>query len=174
MNETVYIEHPWKIKDITTGFKYHLKSTTTFKIMFTLSRILALLRICSLILEYVIPVRFDFAILIDIAAIVAFLFPDRIFIYLCSYSYKNKNYESKPMEWEISSEEIIYRMINLFETKMSWDLIQGVLDTPECFLIYPHKQMFYWLPKYAFKSEEDIAQFVYIAQDKVKNWQQIK
>ena len=78
------------------------------------------------------------------------------------------------MEWEISNENIVYRMINLFETKMSWDLIQGVLDTPESFLIYPQEQMFYWLPKHAFENEEDIAQFVYLAKDKVKSWQEIK
>jgi len=174
MNKTVYIEHTWKIKDISRGFKYHLQSTPTFKFLFILARILAALIILLIILRYIIPWRFEWAIIIDIAEIIACLFIKQIFIYLFSYSYKKKGYENKPMEWEISSDEIVYRMINLFETKMSWDLIQGVLDTPDCFLIYPHEQMFYWLPKYAFKSEEDIAQFAFIAQDKVKNWQKIK
>ena len=78
------------------------------------------------------------------------------------------------MEWEISNGKIISRMINLYETKMSWNLRQRILDTPECFLIYPQEHMFYWMPKYAFKSDEDIAQFAFMSQNKVKNWQQIK
>ena len=174
MNETIYAKHLWKIKDISIAFKYHLQSTPRCKFLFILARILAALIILLILIKYIIPVRFELAILIDIAEIIACLFLKHILIYLFSYSYRNKKYENKQIQWEISSDEIIYRMINLFETKMNWDLIQGVLDTPECFLIYPHKQMFYWLPKYAFKSEEDIAQFVYIAQNKVKDWQHIK
>jgi|GEM_PF-2494520 len=174
MNQAIYLQHPWKIKDITTGFKYHLQSTPTFRFLFILARILAALITLIVIIKYVIPLRFELAIIIDISEIIACLFIKRIFIYIFSYSYRKKKYENKQMEWEIGNDEIIYRMINLFETKMSWELIQGVLDTPECFLIYPQEQMFYWLPKYAFKSDEDIAQFTYLAQDKVKNWQQIK
>lgn len=175
MNETIYIEHPWKIKDISTGFKYHLKSTTTLRIASIVARLTGITLMFTLILRYMLLDKFlELKDLFDIVMIIFCLFINKILIYIFSYSYKRKNYENKQMEWQISSEKIVCRMINLFETKMSWDLIQGVLDTPECFLMYPQEQMFFWLPKYAFKSEEDIAQFAFIAQDKVKNWQQIK
>jgi hypothetical protein len=41
-------------------------------------------------------------------------------------------------------------------------------------LLYPQKNTFYWLPKAAFEKEEDIALFAFIAQEKVKAFQQIK
>ncbi|MBE9047982.1 YcxB family protein [Pleurocapsales cyanobacterium LEGE 10410] len=84
------------------------------------------------------------------------------------------NYENKLIEWEINNEKIVDRMINLYESTYSWELIRGVVDTPKGFLLYPQQHLFYWLPKSKFSSEEDIAHFAFIAKNNVKNWQQIK
>ena len=86
---------------------------------------------------------------------------------------KQLNYENIQVEWEISTDKITHRMINLSESSFTWELIKSVLDTPYGFLLYLQKNLFYFIPKDGFSQPEDIAQFAYFAQDKVKNWQQI-
>jgi YcxB-like protein len=103
-----------------------------------------------------------------------FIFFSKFNLISFAHNIKRLNYENKEIEWEISRDKIVNRMINLTELTCSWELIRVVLDTPKGFLLYPQTNMFYWLPKQAFAKEEDIALFAFIAQNKVKNFQQIK
>ncbi len=42
------------------------------------------------------------------------------------------------------------------ESKSSWEHLYAIYVTPDGFLIYPQKEIWAWIPKAAFKSEEEI------------------
>ncbi|MEM7760604.1 MAG: YcxB family protein [Cyanobacteria bacterium P01_A01_bin.40] len=172
MDETIYLKYPWKTEDIVKGYKYHRKSANVYRILTIVYLIIGIVNICLGL--YGIFVRQDSGSWSSVVLGIFFLFVNRINLFFYARNFQKLNYENKQVEWEISKDKIIHRMINLSESTFNWDLIQGISDTQEGFLLYPQKNMFYWLPKSAFNSEEDIAYFVFIAQDKVKNWQQIK
>lgn len=172
MDETIYLKYPWKTEDMVTGYKYHRKSANVYRI---LEIVYIVIGISNIIFGlYGVFVNSDSGSWTSIIFGIFFLFINRINLFFFARNFKKLNYENKQVEWEISKDQIVHRMINLSESRFQWALIQGVSDTPEGFLLYPQKNMFYWLPKSEFKNEEDIAHFAFIAQDKVKNWQQIK
>lgn len=172
MNETIYLKYPWKTEDIVTGYKYHRKSTNAYRIV---TAVYLVIGIVNIILGlYGVFIRSNSSSWSSVAFGSIFLFANKISLFFYTQNFKKLNYELKQVEWEINKDKIIYRMINLSESTFNWELIQGVSDTPAGFLLYPQKNLFYWIPKNAFNNEEDIAHFVFIAQDKVKNWQRIK
>ncbi len=172
MDETIYLKYPWKTEDIVTGYKYHRKSNNLYRV---LAVIYLLIGIINIILGlYNVFIRSDYSYWSSIVFGTFFLLINKINLFFFAQNFKKLNYENKQVEWEINKDKIIHRMINLSESTFQWDLIQGISDTPDGFLLYPQKNMFYWLPKSEFNNEEDIAHFAFIAQDKVKNWQQLK
>lgn len=174
MDETIYLNYLWKTKHIAIGFKYHLKTTFMYKLLNLFAKLAATLAILSFLLKYVIPFDFNLGAIFDIVMIVFLLSCNRFIIYVSLQAYRKANYENKKLKWKIDKDNIYHQMENLYDMNMSWDLIQGVLDTPYGFMLYPQQNMFYWLPKSEFKSEDDIAHFAFIAQNNVNNWQQIK
>ena len=172
MDETIYLKYPWKTEDIVTGYKYHRKSNNLYCILDIVYLVVGMVNI--ILGLYNVFVRSDPSSWSSILFGTFFLFINKINLFFFARNFKKLNYENKPIEWEISQNKIVHRMINLSESTFNWDLIKGILDTPEGFLLYPQQNMFYWLPKREFNNDEDIAYFAFIAQDKVKNWQQIK
>ena len=175
MDKTIYLKYPWKIKHIALGLKYHLKTTPIYKLLNLFTKIAATLTILSFFIRYVIlSYNLDFGVIFDLVMIVFLLSCNRFIIYISLQTYQKSNYENQKLEWKINENNIYYEMENLYSINMSWNLIKGVLDTPSGFMLYPQQNMFYWLPKKAFNNEEDIAHFVFIAKNNVKNWQQVK
>lgn len=172
MNEPIYLKYSWHTEDIVRAYEYHRRSSTAFKIIDFVYPAVGIANIAIGLYGIAIEQRLE-----SIGSIIfglSFLTLKKVQLYFYARSFKKLNYENKQVEWEISQDKILHRMINLSESTFNWDLIHGVLDTPKGFLLYPQQNMFYWLPKYAFVNEEDIARFVYLAKDKVKNWQQVK
>lgn len=172
MNETIYLKYPWNTQEAILGAKYHLKNSLAQKIINTIYLIVAIYFI--LFGLYSLLVFGDFGGISSIIWGLFYIFLSKLNLILSARNIKRLNYENKEIEWEIDRDKIVSRIINLSESTYSWELIQGVLDTPKGFLLYPQKNMFHWLPKQAFTKEEDIALFAFIAQNKVKNFQQIK
>ena len=171
MNEPIYIKYLWHTEDMVKAYKYHRRSSTIFRLMDFAYIAIGVINIAIGLYNVFIEQRFE-----SVGSILFglfFLVVNKIQLYFYGRSYKKLNYENKQVEWEISNDKIVHRMLNLSESSLNWDLIHGVLDTPEGFLLYPQQNLFYWLPKEAFDSKEDIARLAYLAQDKVKNWQQI-
>ncbi|MGL5075961.1 MAG: YcxB family protein [Waterburya sp.] len=172
MDETIYIKYLWKTKDVVKGYNYHRKSSTLHR---TLTIIYLIFGTYNLVFGlYRLIFTLNFSFLLSIAFGLFFLFYNRITVFFFVRNFEKLNYENKQVEWEISKTKIVSRIINLSESTFNWDFIQGILDTPTGFLLYPQKNLFHWLPKRGFANEEDIAHFVFIAQDRVKNFQQIK
>ena len=171
MDETIHIKYLWKTKEIVTGYKYHQKSSNTYRIFGIAYFVIGIFNVVSGL--YNVFVNHDSGSWLFVALGLYLLFANQIKLFFYARNCKQSNYENKQVEWEINKDIIIHRSINLSESKFSWDLIQGVLDTPDGFLLYPQKNMFYWLPKKAFNNEEDIAHFVFIAKNNVKNWQEV-
>ncbi|MGL5832651.1 MAG: YcxB family protein [Waterburya sp.] len=172
MNETIYLKYPWNTQEAILGAKYHLKNSLTQKIINTIYLILAIFHI--LFGLYSLLSLGDLGGISSIIWGLIFIFFSKLNFILFARNIKRLNYKNKEIEWEISRDKIVSRIINLSESTYSWELIQGVLDTPKGFLLYPQKNIFHWLPKQAFTKEEDIALFAFIAQNKVKNFQQTK
>ncbi|MGL5939402.1 MAG: YcxB family protein [Waterburya sp.] len=172
MDETIYIKYLWKSKDVVKAYNYHRKSSTLYR---TLTIIYLIFGTYNLVFGlYRLIFTLNFSFLLSIAFGLFFLFYNRITVFFFARNFEKLNYENKQVEWEISKTKIVSRIMNLSESSFNWDFIQGILDTPTGFLLYPQKNLFHWLPKSGFANEEDIAHFVFIAQDKVKNFQQIK
>lgn len=173
MNETIYLKYPWKAQEVIIGAKYHFKNSYDRKIANIIYFVLAIFHI--LLGLYGLFVSHPSSVFLILLGLY-FIALSKLQFILFVRNIKRSNYEKKKVEieWEINRDKIVYRVINLTEFTCSWELIQGVLDTPEGFLLYPKKNRFYWLPKSAFEKEEDIALFAFIAQDKVKNFQQTK
>jgi hypothetical protein len=176
MNETIFLKHSWKAEELIKGAKYHFKSSLPRKIVSIIYFILATCYILFGLYGLLIISSSGsmFSIFLGLLFLFLFLFRNKLNMFFFAKNVKKLNYENKEVQWEINRDKVIYRIINLAESTFSWELIQGVLDTPEGFLLYPQKNTFYWLPKAAFEKEEDIALLAFIAQEKVKNFQQIK
>ncbi|MFM2313774.1 MAG: YcxB-like protein [Cyanobacteriota bacterium] len=172
MDETIYLKYPWKAQEAILGAKYHFNNSHAHKIINTIYLVIGIFHIL-LGLRSLLVLGDRGAISTIIIGLIFILF-SKFNLISFARNIKRLNYENKEIEWEISRDKIVNRMINLTESTFSWELIQGVLDTPKGFLLYPQTNMFYWLPKQAFSKEEDIALFAFIAQNKVKNFQQIK
>ncbi|MEM7760605.1 MAG: YcxB family protein [Cyanobacteria bacterium P01_A01_bin.40] len=174
MNETIVIKHLWKTENVVVGYKYYRQSKNSYRVTDLVYKIsgtvFLVLGVCNLIFL----LNLNFGSLFLIGSGIFLLLRNKINLLYFIHKCKQLKYENKQLEWEISEDKIVYRMLNLLETTLNWELIKGILDTPEGFLIFPHPNTYYWLPKSAFNNEADIAHFVFIAQDKVKNWQQIK
>ena len=171
MNKNIHLKYLWKVQDIITGFKYHRKSSTAYRILDIIYLIIGIKNI--LLGLRGIFILNNLGSLSTIVFGIFFLLINKLQLYFYGRSFKKLNYENKQVEWDFSQDKIIHRLINLSESTLSWDLIHGILDTPHGFLLYPQQNQFYWLPKAAFSNEEDITHFVFIAQDKVPNWQKI-
>lgn len=172
MNQTIYLKYLWKTEDIVKAYKYHRQSSTAYRIIDFAYPAIGIINIAIGLHGIFVEQRLE-----SISSVIFGLFffvIKQIQLYFYGRSFEKLNYENKQVEWEINHDRVIHRMLNLSESTLSWDLIHGILDTSEGFLLYPQQNLFYWLPKYSFADEEDVAQFAFIAQDKVKNWQQIK
>jgi uncharacterized membrane protein YciS (DUF1049 family) len=172
MNETIYLKHPWKVQELIIGVKYHFKNSRAQKISNTIYLIVAIYYM--LIGLYGLLFHSDPSSVSSIIWGLFFILLSRLNMILFTRNIKRLNYENKEIEWEISRDRVIYRIINVVETKYNWESIQGILDTPKGFLLYPQKNTFHWLPKEVFVKEEDIALFAFIAQNNVKNFQHTK
>lgn len=172
MDETIYLKYPWKAQEAILSAKYHFNNSLAHKVLDTIYLISAIYFI--LFGLYDLLVAGNLGAISSIILGLFYIFLSKLNLILFARNIKRLNYENKEVEWEISRDKIVYRIINLTESTCSWELIQGVLDTPKGFLLYPQKNTFHWLPKQAFAKEEDIALFAFIAQNQVKNFQQIK
>ena len=173
MDKAIYIKHLWQTKDLVQAYKDHKKSSKYF----WLSRLIVLgLGIINLLFglfglfsepsnKFAI-----FQIVIGLFLLMGEVISNWFYQYRC----KKIDYDNRQVEWEVREDKIVYRMINLSESTFSWELIKGILETDQGFLLYPQKNLFYFIPKTGFQQPEDIAHFVFIAQDQVKNFQQIK
>ncbi|MEL6439416.1 MAG: YcxB family protein [Cyanobacteria bacterium J06621_8] len=174
MNKTIIVKHLWKINNVIVGYKYYKKSLTSYHITTLFGFIIGIFNIflgVYLILSN--ESRFAWDSLFCILTGIFLLSMNKINLIYFIHRMKRTKYENKQLEWEISEDKIVYRMLNLLETTLNWELIKGIIDTPQGFLIL-QPNLYYWLPKNAFNNDEDIAQFLLIAQDQVKNWQKIK
>lgn len=174
MNKTIIIKHLWKLENIVIGYKYFQKNKTSYRITDLVYKISGSALLAVALYNIIIRLNLNFETLLFTISGLFLLSAKKINHFYFINKIKQLNYENRQLEWEISEDKIVYRMLNLFETTLNWELIKGILDTPEGFLIFPQPNLYYWLPKSAFDNEADIAHFVFIAQDKVKNWQQIK
>ena len=172
MDKTISLKYIWKNEYIIQAYKYHRQSSRNYR---RRNAVCFVIGIAQLIFAlYKIFVEHDLPALIFMVSGIYLLLINKIQFYFYYRNLQRLNYENKQIEWKINAEKIIHRILNISESTFSWDLIYGVLDTPEGFLLYPQQHMFYWLPKKAFANEEDFAQFAYLAHNKVQNWQQIK
>jgi hypothetical protein len=173
MDRTIFIKHLWQIDDLVQAYKYHKKSSKYFWlsrfIIFGLGIVNLLFGIISLFSGD--PNMFNgFQLAIGLILIMSEIISNASYRYRC----KKLNYAGRQVEWEVMKDKITHRMLNLSESTFTWELIIGVLDTPKGFLLYPQRNLFYFIPKSGFQQQEDIAHFAFLAQDRVKNWQQIK
>jgi len=173
MDKAIYIKHLWQTKDLVQAYKDHKKSSKYFwlsrLIVFGLGIINLLFGLFGLFSE--LSNKFAiFQIVIGLLLLMGEVMSNWFYQYRC----KKIDYENRQVEWEVREDKIVYRMINLSESTFSWELIKGILETDQGFLLYPQKHLFYFIPKTGFQQPEDIAHFVFIAQDQVKNFQQIK
>jgi len=173
MQAPICIKYSWNTNDLVRAYKYHKQSSKYFWlsrfIVFGLGIINLLFGIWGLFSNP--SNKFAiFQIAIGLILLLSELISNAVYRYRC----KQLNYENRQVEWEVGEEKIVHRLINLTESTFTWELIRGVLDTPKGFLLYPQKNLFYFIPKAGFQTSEDVAQFVYIAQDKVKNFQHLK
>ena len=173
MQAPIYIKYVWNTDDLVLAYKYHKKSSKYFwlsrSIIFGIGILNLLLGIFSLLSNS--SNKFAvFQIAIGVFLLLIELINNTVYRHRC----KQLKYDGKQVGWEVSEEKIVHRIINLTESTFTWELIIGVLDMPKGFLLYPQKNLFYFIPKDGFQAPEDIAQFVYIAQDKVNNFQYVK
>lgn len=172
LNTSIYAKHPWKTEDVVWAYEKYLRRSKLF-VKLRFAYFLVGVSFLSFAL-YRISVKQDLPALIFIILGMYFLLIYRIRLYFFSRNFQRLGYENRQVEWEINEDEIICRMLNLSETIFSWNLVNFILETSKGFIFSTQQGMFCWLPKYAFKNEEDITQFAYLAKDKVKNWQRIK
>lgn len=173
MDKAIYIKHLWQTKDLVQAYKDHKKSSKYFwlsrLIVFGLGIINLLFGLFGLFSE--LSNKFAiFQIVIGLFLLMGEVISNWFYQYRC----KKIDYDNRQVEWEVREDKIVYRMINLSESTFSWELIKGILETDQGFLLYPQKNLFYFIPKTGFEQLEDIAHFVFIAQDQVNNFQQIK
>jgi len=173
MDKTIYIKHLWRTEDLVQAYKDHKKSTKYFwlsrLLVFGLGIFNLLFGLFGLFSE--LSNKFAiFQLIIGLLLMLAEVISNLFYKYRC----KKINYDNKQVEWEVREDKIVHRIINLSESTFTWELIKGILDTPQGFLLYPQKNLFYFIPKSGFQQPEDIAHFAFIAQDKVKSFQQIK
>lgn len=173
MNKTIYLKYPWKTKDMVEGYKYHLKGSSLHRILKIFLLVIGIFTLGSGLLVILFK-SFNSNSLFSIFIGLYCLFNYQITTFFFEQNLRKLNYENKQVEWEISEDKIVSRMINLSESILNWEIIIGIIDTPKGFLLYHQQTLFFWLPKKRFENDEDIAQLAFMAQDKVKNWQQIK
>ena len=172
MEAPIYIKYSWNTDDLVGAYKYHRQSSKYLWLSRFLIFGIGILNLAFGIFGLFSERSTEFAVfqlVIGLILLSRELIGNMIYKFRC----KQLNYDNKQVEWEISQDKIVHRMINLTESTFMWELVIGVLDTPKGFLLYPQKNLFYFIPKEGFQNPEDIAQFAYLAQDKVKNWQQI-
>ena len=173
MERTIYIKYHWQTDNLVKAYKYHKKSSRFFwlfrLIRYGLGIFNLLFGVFGLFAEY----SNNFAIF-QLAIGLFLIFSELINNLVYRYRCRQLNYEQRQVEWQVEPNKIIYRMINLTESTFTWELIIGILDTPEGFLLYSQKNLFYFIPKSGFQQPEDVAHFVFMAQDNVKNYQQVK
>jgi hypothetical protein len=58
-----------------------------------------------------------------------------------------------------------------FDNSLAWNKVFKFVDTAEGFLIYPQKQLFYWVPFSGFKSESDVEGVRNLVKSKVSDYQ---
>lgn len=75
--------------------------------------------------------------------------------------------------WRISS-ETLQNSCALAQATLQWDALVEVVEAPEGFLLYPIPQMFHWLPKDGFASDDDRAAFVAIAREKARKYMVVR
>lgn len=171
MNETIYIKHLWQLENVIKGYQYHRENLNYYRF---LTPIYVFLGIVGLMLGlYGLIVHFKIKYIILIAYSIFCLSINKIYLLAFIRRCKRLNYEGKQLEWEVNRDVIAYRLENLFRLKLEWEFIKVVIDTPDGFLIYPRPNSYYWLPKTAFSNAEDIAYFVFIAQDRAKRFERI-
>lgn len=73
-----------------------------------------------------------------------------------------------PKTWEMTEHWIAERS-ELIQTTMQWEFIRKFLETPTVVLLYPNEQSFYLIPKAAFTSELELAEFMGLLMRKVPN-----
>lgn len=73
-----------------------------------------------------------------------------------------------PKTWE-TTEHWIAERSELIQTTMQWEFIRKFLETPTVVLLYPNEQSFYLIPKAAFTSELELAEFMGLLMRKVPN-----
>ncbi|MEL7077227.1 MAG: YcxB family protein [Cyanobacteria bacterium J06648_1] len=173
MEQTVHIKYIWNSEDLVRAYKYHKKSSRYFWLSRCFIIVFGIANLGFGILGLASQLSNSFAIfqlIIGLFLLMSEPISNRFYSYRC----KRLNYDGREVEWAVSEEKILYRLMNLSESTFTWELIIGALDTPHGFLLYPQKNLFYFIPKEGFKNLDDVAQFAYIAQNSVQNFQQVK
>jgi hypothetical protein len=76
------------------------------------------------------------------------------------------------LEWQITSEQIQSQSV-LGHSQFSWQALSKVVRTPEGVLVYPHGQMFHWLPRHGFASDADFERFIELAKQKIQRYDEV-
>ena len=72
---------------------------------------------------------------------------------------------NKEIEWQFSTIGFTQHS-QLGTSELTWSSIYRTYSTKDGYLIYPHKNSFYWIPKSGFKSDEDFIKTGIILKEK--------
>lgn len=70
------------------------------------------------------------------------------------------------MEWKIEAAKI-WTHSSLGQSEFTWELFVKMVRTPEGVLFYPNDQVFHWLPRSGFVSDEEFARLVALGKTKI-------
>lgn len=73
-----------------------------------------------------------------------------------------------PRTWE-ATEDWISERGELLQTTMKWEYLRKFMETPTVIMLYPNEQTFYLIPKTAFVSELELAEFMGLLMRKLPN-----
>jgi hypothetical protein len=85
---------------------------------------------------------------------------------------KNPNRDSD-VSWTFTSEKISSEGDG-FDHSMAWKKVFKFVDSSQGFLIYPQKELLYWIPFTGFESQSDIERVREIAKAQAVNYKRVK
>lgn len=111
MDETIYIKYLWKTEDIVRAYKYHLKSSTLYRILTVFYILIGIIHTSFGLFSFFSSRNLGSLFYIVIGLF--FLFNNRITVFFFVRNFEKLNYENKQVEWEISKTKIVSRIMNL-------------------------------------------------------------
>jgi hypothetical protein len=86
--------------------------------------------------------------------------------------FKNRPDYGAEVEWQITPEKLTLRTANA-SSEANWKVFAKVVQTPKGFLFYPNLEIFHWLPRQGFASEDSYVQLAQLAQAQAKVFKQV-